>query len=262
MGAPPTVDEILATAFGGEIPEDRIGKVAAGFSRRRDHVKAQMAGAADPVDELRALERAWERLSVGIRRRAERREAVERSDAARARHDGVLESASAELRGRRARMSLGQRVDEALGQAAMLSSVPASRPGGGTRANQPDSRVLAGTSSANGLLERPTESKLGQLTVVERYQMVLGQILDRLEAEVDTASRRPITGRAESETREARNARLMRWAGVASHIVSTLDPSLGSPRTIENSRHSLGLRRSDGNEMPRRSEQRSQDRAR
>jgi hypothetical protein len=102
---------------------------------------------------------------------------------------------------------------------------------------------------ANGLLEAPTSMGLGELTVADRYRMVLGQIVERLEAEVDTAGRRPLTGSAESETREARDARLAKWEGVPSHVVSTLDPSLGSPRTVENDRFRLGRRRSDGSKM-------------
>lgn len=248
---PDQAEDILAAAFGdGGNPvarqerRARCGRVAYGLGMRG--VDLYLAAKEDPVEELKVLERRYRSLARGVVDRSERREMDNMVSENRARHDEVRAEAEAQLRSQRLQRSLGERLDRAFAQARLLSTVPASKPGSGARGkpeSRPPSKALDSTIAPDG----PDE-----LTISARYQIVFSQLVERFEHEVDVSLRRPLTGAAETETLEERDKRLMQWAGIASHVVATLDPTLGSARTIENARHRLGLRRVDGTEQPSR----------
>ena len=50
-----------------------------------------------------------------------------------------------------------------------------------------------------------------ELSLAARYRYVIGQFLERLEDEVDTAERRPASSERQQQTLEARDQRLARW---------------------------------------------------
>jgi hypothetical protein len=249
------IEKRLAAAFGDPSGDDslfwereaRITAVAVGLNRARSDIKKQLAGADDPRLELQRLERRYRRLSAGILERDQRRELDDLATENRERHDEVLEQAAATERARRLRMTLGQRLDEALNRAELLTTVPAGAVAVATR-SKPSS-----SPPPKALNVRHDAVDAKELSLAARYRYVIGQFLERLEDEVDTAERRPASSERQQQTLEARDQRLARWRGVASHVVSTLDPSLGSPRTIENARDRLGQRRSDGNELKEKS---------
>jgi hypothetical protein len=255
------VEKILAAAF-GDRPDDedrgfweregRITQVAVGFGRSRSDIKAQLAASADPVEELRSLERKHAKVAVGVRNRADRDELNRRADKNREKHDQTLESESAALRGRRLQMTLGGRLDQALTAALLLTTVSAAKPGGGAR-GKPESR--APSKALNGLFGVQKDSAGRELTVAEAYRTIIGRLVDQLEREVDVSKRRSLNGSAEAESQEARDQRLLNFEGFASHVVALLDPSLGGPRTIENARFRLGRKRSDGSALERQTAQ-------
>jgi hypothetical protein len=135
--------------------------------------------------------------------------------------------------------TLGIRLDNALRQARMLSEAPTSNL---------DLRVSRGKSQGSappriaGLLSEPESA-----SVAEVYERRLRLMVEALEREVDAHVLRPTT--QAKETREEKDVRLARdYVGFPSHIVSFIDPTLGSPRSIERARARAGVRPVDGRE--------------
>lgn len=141
-----------------------------------------------------------------------------------------------QLRDHRARLTLGQRADEALAAAVKVMHAPAGAigPSGG---GDPDGGY--GPGSVHGALLSADSDVLRTFAV--RMQLMV----ELVEREVDAA--RGLGGdRSDHMTREAKDARLQKMRGVPSHLVSVIDPTQGSPRTVERRRADLGVKPSDG----------------
>lgn len=145
-----------------------------------------------------------------------------------------------ERREARQSRTLGQRLDRALVEARVLSEA--------ATANL--SRRVSGGLPTSEAPERNTGllSERDNDSIADAYGRRLRLMIEALEREVDAHHLRPVDKPRES--REERDARIVRdFPGLASHIVSFIDPSLGSPRSIERVRARAGLRPVDGREI-------------
>lgn len=140
-----------------------------------------------------------------------------------------------ELRKRRAKRvnrTLGQRVDLALAEAAILSSAPAGR-------YEPRSRKGKAKSSPPPSMASTTLLR-GSESIHDGYGRRLALMVRRLEDEVDLVKLRPV---GHTERREERIARLIGkdYQGLSAEEVAFIDPSLGSVLHIRRERNQAGL---------------------
>lgn len=154
-------------------------------------------------------------------------------------HRALRLATDTERRVARESLSLGRRLDEALRAARFLSEAPTA---------SLDLRVSRSKSEGKepprmaGLLEEAVTDSVAGV-----YERRLRLMIEALEREVDAHKLRPTT-RAK-ETREEKDVRLARdFVGYPSHMVSFIDPSLGSPRSIERARVRAGVKPVDGRE--------------
>lgn len=124
-------------------------------------------------------------------------------------------------------LTLGERLDRALVGAATIAN------GKATSFGDVISRGKAGSSPPPNADEMMYDSETG--SVLHVYGRRLKLMIESLEREVDGHALRPVGGGKES--REEKDMRLVRdYEGDAPELVATIDPSLGSPRTIERAR--------------------------
>lgn len=137
----------------------------------------------------------------------------------------------------RATLTLGERLDRALVAAGSIAN------GATTSFAEQISRGKAESTlppSADEILYGPETG-----SVLDVYGRRLRLIIESLEREVDAHALRPVGGRA--ETREEKDQRLIRdFEGDPSYLVALIDPSMGSPRTIERARVRMCRRPTDG----------------
>jgi hypothetical protein len=134
-------------------------------------------------------------------------------------------------------LTLGERLDRALVGAAQMAN------GATTSFADRISRGKAESAPPPNADEILYGSEGG--SVLDVYGRRLRLIIESLEREVDGHALRPIGGGVES--REEKDRRLIRdFEGDPSHLVALIDPSMGSPRTIERARVRMHRRASDG----------------
>lgn len=217
-----------------------LDTLAAALGVKVADLQQQLADTDDP-----GLRRRLERRAEATRRRLEDRDDREWLDQitgeARTRFEAIRTLTDAELAQRRHSQNLGAWVDQALADAELLTSVAAaSMDGAGGGHGKPGAR---GPGFAAGGLYEPA------LQVGPRYRAVIEQMVANLQREIDACVRRPLDRRLESSDDKERRL-FERWEGVRSEVVATLDPSLGSARTVEIMRRRRGLRPVDGSPLP------------
>lgn len=147
-------------------------------------------------------------------------------------HDAIRGAYLRKKRTTRSGHTIGQRVDYALAEAALLSSAPTGR-------YEPRGRMGKAKSSpppatASGGLLRGSES------IYEGYGRRLALMVRRLEDEIDLIKLRPV---GHTERKEQRVARLLGsdYQGMSAEEVAFIDPSLGSVLSIRRERQQAGL---------------------
>lgn len=219
-----------------------LDTLARALGRKPSEVSEQLANADDPEHTRHRLERRAEK----IRRRIEQDDDARWLDGlipeARTRFIAIRTLTDAELAQRRARLTPGVQLDQALADAALLTQVAAANMDG-TGHTKPGAR---GPGIIAGALFEPAQ----QISL--RYRAVIGQLVANLQREIDACVRRPLDRKL--ETSDEKEQRLFEhWTGVRSEVVATLDPTLGSARSVEIMRRRRGLRPVDGTEQkPRR----------
>lgn len=123
---------------------------------------------------------------------------------------------------RRARLSLGHRVDAVLRRAQSLSDGPA----GDLERRSPsaDSEDI-GPRDDRGLLYQP-----GRESVADFFEWRLRVLVENFEREVDAMRLRPLFGSAADESMEDRDARLLEYQrqGLGPRDILLIDPAQGS----------------------------------
>lgn len=218
-----------------------LDKIAGALGRQLAEVAEHVEDADDPRAERRKLERRAQARLRKYERDDEARWLNSIADDARERFTAIRTLTDAELAQRRRSLSLGRQLDQALADARLLTHVAAGNTeGSGSGHQKPGARgpgIIAGA-----LFEPATQ-------IGERYAAVIGQLLGNLQREIDAAVRRPLERKLESSGEKAE--RLHRdWQGFRSEVVATLDPTLGSARSIEIMRRRDGYRPVDGTPMP------------
>lgn len=147
-------------------------------------------------------------------------------------HEAVRGAYLRKRRGKRATYTLGQRVDVALAEAAILSSAPSSRYE--PRSRKGKAKSSPPPQSASGAFLRGSES------IGDAYGRRLALMVARLEDEIDLIKLRPI---GHTERREDRLARLLGadYLGMSADEVAFIDPSLGTVLSIRRERQQAGL---------------------
>lgn len=134
-------------------------------------------------------------------------------------------------------LTLGERLDRALVSAAQMANGATTSFAQRISGGKPES---APPPSADEILYGPEGG-----SVLDVYGRRLRLIIESLEREVDAHALRPVGG--DKESRDDKDRRLIRdFEGDPSHLVALIDPSMGSPRTIERARVRNGRRAVDG----------------
>lgn len=219
-------------------PMDELETFAQALGRTRKELQEQIDRADNPKAEHRRLEGKAARAQRAIERREKQRELDRFTEDARDRYEQLRTVTDAEMQQARNGLSLGRQIDRALADASLLTAVGASEPGG-TSHSKPEGRAPARIEGA--LYSH------GRLDVETTYRRVLERIVAALWREVDGARRGSLLDVRKLESSAEKDQRLLRdWEGIRSEVVSVLDPSLGSPRSIEQMRRRNGRRPIDG----------------
>lgn len=127
---------------------------------------------------------------------------------------------------RRARLSLGHRVDAALRRARAISEGPC----GDLERRSPsaDSEEI-GPRDDRGLLFQP-----GRESVADHFEWRLRILVENFEREVDAVRLRPTFGNATEESTEDRDERLLEYKrqGLGPREILLIDPAQGSVAAI------------------------------
>jgi hypothetical protein len=217
---------------------------AQALGRTRAELELQIEQAVAPDAERRKIALKAEQVRSRIERDADATELEGFSEAAKARFEALRTLSDAEFAQRRARMTIGAQLDQALADASLLTGVKGSNTdGSGHSAGKLEGR---GPGRIAGALYEPT------LDVGARYRIIVGQLIANLWKEIDAVCRRPLTSERKLETSQEKETRLFRdWKGFRSEVVAALDPSLGSSRSIEMMRRRNNYRPVDGTEQPK-----------
>jgi hypothetical protein len=215
-----------------------LDKLAGALGRKQAEVAETIDNADDPRAERRKLERRAERARRRFEDEDEERWLDQLAADARERFIAIRTLTDAELAQRRRRLTLGEQLEQALADANVLTGVAGSNTEG-TGGSKPGAR---GPGIIAGALFEPA------LQIGHRYRAVIGQLIANLQREIDATVRRPLDRRLEGSAEKERRL-FEHWQGVRSEVVATLDPSLGSARSIEIMRRRRGLRPVDGTAM-------------
>jgi hypothetical protein len=218
-----------------EVADEVITDLARRLGRPRDVVAKELQASGDPRETIAKLDRAARRLAFRLVKQREAREADETAREARDRYEQRRREQDLRDERLRLRMTIGQRLDVALTMAQTLATARSASLDSPVAGSKPESKI-------------PPKA---QSDTFERWRMVMERLVENLEDEVDREKRAPLESTKRLATKEERDRRLRtRWKGWSSYLVSALDPELGSPRTIENSRAEMGYRRIDGEDLP------------
>lgn len=219
--------------------DNELETFAKALGRARKDLEEQIANAENPEAERRRLRAKAERVRSRIERSEDARELEAFSEESRSRFEQLRTLTDAEMHQARARLTLGRQLDQALADAALLTAVGAGEPGGGGHGGKLEGR-------GPGRIEGAMYSH-GDIDVPTLYGRVLERMVAALWREVDSARRGSLVDVRKLETSQEKDARLIRdWEGIRSEVVSVLDPSFGSPRSIEIMRKRNDRRPIDG----------------
>lgn len=155
-------------------------------------------------------------------------------------HRALRRGLEFDQRRRRALLSLGQRLDTALRASLRLSEAPAGTLEGFVTRGKAQSSA---PPDASGLYGSTQQGSIHDI-FHRRHRLMI----EALEREVDNQLTRPAIDA--KETREEKDARLIKdFEGDPPHLVSFMDPTLGSPRSVERARVRMKRRTIDGGKI-------------
>jgi hypothetical protein len=215
---------------------------ARALGRTRKELEEQIDNAESPETERRRLARKADRVRSRIEHDEEDRILEGFSEDARRRYELLRTVTDAEMQQARASLTLGRQLDQALADASLLSAIAAAEIGGAGPGGKLEGR---GPGRIEGALYSHSD-----LDVAALYRLIFERMLANLWREVDGARRGSLADVRKHETSEQKDERLLRdWEGFRSEIVSVLDPTFGSPRSVEQMRRRKGRRPIDGMPM-------------
>jgi hypothetical protein len=224
--------------------DTELETLAQALGRTRKELQEQIDNAEHPEAERRKLDRKADRVRCGVERRDDEKWLDGETAESRERFEQLRTLTDAEMQQARASMTLGRQLDQALADASLLTAVGASEPGGTGHHGKLSGRGpghIEGAMYSHGKIDVPT-----------LYRRVLERMVAALWREVDGARRGSLVDLRKLETSQEKDARLIRdWEGIRSEVVSVLDPSLGSPRSIEMMRKRNNRRPIDGTSSER-----------